>query len=154
MVTQRASTRRGASGFTYLGVLAAVAILSIGLLAAAEVWTMSLRRERLAQLDWIGKQFEQAIASYHSATPGADKAFPPSLQDLVQDPRYAAPRRHLREMYPNPFTGLADWEPVMSSRRGIVGVRATIPSEAGPVVKEFIYQPDADTPAGTTPPRR
>lgn len=141
----RSCRRRNQTGFTFLWVLAAVAIMSIGLLAVTEVWTTSARRQRLAELDWIGLQFTQAIGSYYYATPAAGKKYPPTLQDLLQDPRYVAPRRHLREIYRDPFTGVADWELVTFPTGGIAGVRAKVPLGDESVVKEFIFSPDADS---------
>ena len=131
----------GARGFTYLWVLVAIAVLGIGLLAVSEVWVTTARRQRLAEIDWIGAQFTQAIGSYYYATPALAKSYPPSLQDLVQDRRFVTTRRHIREVYRNPFTGAADWELVTSSNGGIRGVRAIVPTEAGGVVKEFVFQP-------------
>jgi len=130
-------------GFTYLGVLIAVAVLGIGLLAVSEVWVASARRSKLAELDWIGAQFTQAIGSYYYATPGATKVYPASLQDLILDRRYVTVRRHLRVVYANPFTGRADWRPVLAADGSIRGVRVVLPAEDGGMVKEFVYQPDA-----------
>jgi type II secretory pathway pseudopilin PulG len=129
------------SGFTYLWVLVAVAILGIGLTAAAEVWSTSVRRQKLAELEWIGTQFVQAIGSYYESTPGSAKAYPSGLQDLLQDRRYLTIRRHLRTIYANPFTGKADWELLMTTDGKVRGVRATVPGESSTQVKEFWYRP-------------
>jgi type II secretory pathway pseudopilin PulG len=63
-------------GFTYLGVLLAIALLSVGLTAASEVWVTVARRQRLEQLNWAGQQFAQAIGSYYESSPGGAKAYP------------------------------------------------------------------------------
>ncbi len=135
------SARRGQRGFTYLWVIAAIAVLAIGLLAVSEVWVTTARRQKLAELDWIGAQFTQAIGSYYYATPATDNAYPTSLQDLLEDPRYVTSHRHLREVYRNPFTGIPDWELVTSPDGRVRGVRTFVPSESGSTVKEFVFHP-------------
>jgi len=130
-------------GFTYLGVLIAIAVLSVGLLAVSEVWVTSARRSKLAELDWIGAQFTQAIGSYYQATPGTAKVYPSSLQDLLDDRRYVTTRRHLRIVYANPFTGQADWQPVLAADGKLRGVRVVLPQDDGGTAKEFVYRPEA-----------
>ncbi len=133
--------RDGQRGFTYLGVLVAVAILGLGLAAAAEVWVTTARRQKVEELQWIGRQFVAAIGSYYTATPGLGKAFPARLEDLLEDRRYVTTRRHLRTIYRNPFTGQADWEPIKSPAGGIAGVRVTAPSGVARATWEFVYAP-------------
>jgi len=132
-------------GFTYLGVLVAVAVLGIGLTAASEVWVTLARRERMAQLQWIGEQYVQAIGSYYNASPGSVKAYPKTLQDLLEDKRYVTMRRHLRQPYANPVTGKDDWELLMTPEGGIRGVRATLPAQIDPdglMTREFSFAPN------------
>lgn len=105
----RSGRARRERGFAYLRVLAAVAVIGVGLLAVSEVWVASARRQRMAELDWIGAQFTGAIGSYYQSTPGQVKVYPARLEDLVEDRRYVTMRRHLRRVYTNPFSGQADW---------------------------------------------
>jgi prepilin-type N-terminal cleavage/methylation domain-containing protein len=128
-------------GFTFLWVVVAIAILGVGLLAVSEVWVTNARREKLAELDWVGAQFTEAIGSYYYATPASVKAYPQDLRDLIEDHRYGTVRRHLREIYVNPFTGVPNWETVSSPNGGIQGVRANVPSDSGTTVKEFLFKP-------------
>jgi type II secretory pathway pseudopilin PulG len=137
----RSRLRTSQVGFTYLWVLVAIALLGLGLAAASELWVSRVRREKLAELDWIGVQFTQAIGSYYYATPGAARAYPMSLQDLLEDKRHLTVRRHLRAIYPNPFTGRADWEPVLGSDGRVRGVRAQIPGDGAGTSVEFVYRP-------------
>ena len=69
-------SRRGQGGFTFLGVLILVAI--IGLASAAQVVVGSLveRREKEAELLWIGGEFKRAIISYSTQTPAGRKPSP------------------------------------------------------------------------------
>lgn len=118
---------RRASGFTYVGVLVAVAILGLGLATAAPVWQTIGERHRLVELDWIGNEFVRAFASYYEGTPGiVIKTYPSSLQNLVRDDRFIVVRRHLRRVYANPFSGQPDWELIAAPQGGIRGVRVAI----------------------------
>ena len=130
------------SGFTYLGVLLAIALLGIGLTAASEVWVTIAKRQRLEQLDWVGQQFVQAIGSYYEASPGRVKAYPPTLQDLLEDRRFAFVRRHLRQVYVNPFSAAADWDVVRAPDGGIRGLRVDLARvDAATSSREFVYVP-------------
>jgi type II secretory pathway pseudopilin PulG len=111
-------------GFTYLGVLLAIALLGIGLVAASEVWTTTTKRQRMEQLEWVGQQYVQAIGSYYESSPGSTKAFPKSLEDLLEDHRVPFVRRHLRQLYVSPLSGKLDWELIEAPGLGIRGVRA------------------------------
>ena len=126
-------------------MLLAVAVLGVGLVAAAEVWVTSARRQKTEEIEWIGAQFTQAIGSYYESTPGAAKAYPQSLQELLEDRRSPTIHRHLRRLYRNPFTGKPDWEFVKSADGRIRGVRSVIPSEGGTKVREFVYLPRTDS---------
>lgn len=118
-------------GFTYLGLLLSIAIVGLGLTLASEVWVNVARRQKLEQLEFVGQQFVQAIGSYYESTPGPVKRYPTTLQDLLDDRRNAFVRRHLRQVYVNPFTGLSDWEAVVAPAGGIQGVRTTLPMANG-----------------------
>ena len=140
MPVRRALVRRQ-QGFTYLALLLAIAVLGIGLAAASEVWVTTARRQKLEQLDWIGAQFTQAIGSYYAASPGSVKVYPLSLEELLEDKRYLTVRRHLRAVYPNPFTGKPDWELIVGSGGRVRGVRARISTDSGVEVREFVHAP-------------
>jgi type II secretory pathway pseudopilin PulG len=134
---------RSQSGFTYLGVLLAIAILGIGLTAASQVWVTTATRQRIEQLNWVGHQYVQAIGSYYEASPGRVKSYPRRLQDLLEDRRFAFVRRHLRQAYVNPLTGVVDWEVIGAGDGGIRGLRARLApdSDAASGGREFVYVP-------------
>jgi type II secretory pathway pseudopilin PulG len=129
--------QRGERGFTYLGLLIAVAILGIGLLAVSEMWSSALRHQRMVQMDWIGGQFAEAIGSYYQSSPGTLKQYPATLAELLEDKRFLTVRRHLRQIYVHPVTGLREWELLRGADGRIVGVRAEVPMPAGPLVREY-----------------
>jgi type II secretory pathway pseudopilin PulG len=101
--------RERTSGFTFVWVLLLIAVLGAGAAAGAKLWTTSARREKEAELLFVGDQYRRAIQSYYDRTPGSVKQLPPSLGDLLRDPRFPDPVRHLRRLYPDPITGKPDW---------------------------------------------
>jgi type II secretory pathway pseudopilin PulG len=124
-----------------LWVLAAIAIIGIGMLTVSELWVTSARRHHFAELEWSGAQFKRAIGSYYESTPAGTKSYPSSLQDLLDDRRFVATRRHLRVIYLNPLTGRPDWEMVIAADGTIRGVR--VPGSLGSQswAQEYVYNP-------------
>ena len=131
------SSRLGSSGFTYLGVLLAVALLGIGLAAIGTLWTTTMRREREAQLLFAGDAFRSAIASYYAN----GRRFPQELDDLVADQRTPQPRRHLRRIYLDPMTSRADWQLLRDPDGGIFGVASS--SQQAPLKRANFPEQDA-----------
>lgn len=109
-------------GFTYIGVLIAISLIGVGLALAGETWRITVKREKEIELLAIGNQFRQAIASYYYASPGGAKQYPPSLVDLLKDPRYPGTRRHLRRIWDDPMTGKPEWGLVAGPGNTIMGV--------------------------------
>lgn len=112
-----------ARGFTYLGVLFAVAFLGLLLAKVGEHWQLSVQREREAELLFIGRQYAQALASYYAATPSEPRHYPRRLEDLLEDRRGHTLKRHLRRLYADPFTGKNDWV-LIKSGEFIVGLHS------------------------------
>jgi type II secretory pathway pseudopilin PulG len=130
ILAQRAARNNAASsaGFTYVWLLLAVAFMAVGLAAIAEVATTAMRRDKEAELLFVGDQFARAIALYRASSPGSQQ-YPQRLEDLLADKRVPNVRRHLRRIYPDPMTGSAEWGLVRGPGGGIVGVysRSTTP---------------------------
>lgn len=110
-------------GVGYLMALFALAAIGLLLAGTGEVWQTSARRSKEAELLFIGAQFRQAIASYHRAGPADARVYPPTLDELLEDRRFAVPRRHLRRLYRDPMTGLAEWGLVRAQGR-VIGVHS------------------------------
>lgn len=113
-------------GFGYLMALFALAAIGIVLAGTGEVWQTSARRSKETELLFIGEQFRQAIASYHRAGPADARAYPPSLDELLEDRRFPVPRRHLRRLYRDPMTGQPQWGLVRANGR-VIGVHSLSP---------------------------
>jgi len=133
--------RAGERGFTYIGLLTVVAVAGVALAATGVLWQTEAQREKERELLFVGNQFRRAIEQYHSRTPGAVKAFPKTLEDLVYDTRGPVPLRHLRRIYVDPMTGRADWELISGAGGGIVGVRSR--SQAKPFKQRGFRSRDA-----------
>ncbi len=109
-------------GFTYLGLLILVAVLSVATLATLEVGQLASRRQAEDELLFIGHAFEQALRSYMDSTPAGKQPYPASLQDLLKDNRQPQLQRHLRRLYADPLTGKADWGIVQAPNGGILAI--------------------------------
>lgn len=146
-------------GFTYIAVLAALVLVSLGTQGVMQVVSQQAQREREDALLRIGATYARAIGSYYRATPGAVKRWPSSLEELLEDKRLLQVHRHIRELYPDPLTRNIDWELVAAPEGGIQGVRSRstkAPLRAGPVEIDelalpaaqryaqwsFVYQPE------------
>lgn len=133
-----------AAGFTYIGLLIAVAILGIGLAAVGTVWHTQAQREREQELLFIGREFRTAIAAYYRA----GRQYPQDLNDLVEDGRWPEPRHFLRRMYADPMTGQADWAVLRGDAVGLPGVSGIVgvaSSSAGEPLKKAGFPAEEDS---------
>lgn len=114
-------SRSRSGGFTYLAVLLAVALLGVALAAVGTVWSTEAQRDREAQLLYAGEAYRSAIASYYRQGPIVGQ-LPKDLTELLEDTRSLKPTRHLRQLYPDPMTGNADWQLISLPDGSILGV--------------------------------
>jgi type II secretory pathway pseudopilin PulG len=117
-------------GFTYIGLLIAIALMGIALAGTGVVWHLESRRLKERELLFIGEQYRRAIGSYYERSPGVKK-FPRSVDELLRDPRYPDVQRHLRRDYADPITGAREWGLVAGTDGGIAGVYSL--SEESPI---------------------
>jgi hypothetical protein len=103
MVTGVMASQSRQQGFTYLVLLMAVAYMGWGCVAISELWHTSAMRERSAQSRWAATQMVAAIGSYYHSNPAVGAVYPTNVNYLLQDPRFSYPKRHLRQVYANPF---------------------------------------------------
>ena len=116
--------RGRASGFTYLGLLILVALIGIMLAAAGEVAATDARRDREAELLWVGHEYRMAIGRYWNQ----NRKYPQALEELLGSaPDAPIQVRYLRHLYPDPMTNAVDWVLVPAPNGGIMGVASSSP---------------------------
>ncbi len=113
---------RESHGFAYLGILFIIAIMGVLAAGASAMWSIDQKRQKEKELQFIGNQYRQAIASYYEHSPGAVKQYPQTWEDLLGDNRFIVPMRHLRKIYRDPITLAKDWGLVRVPDGGIAGV--------------------------------
>jgi type II secretory pathway pseudopilin PulG len=104
--------------------LLAVAIMGVWLGATADVFHLSVQREKEQELLFIGNQYRQALERYSAGTAGSARRLPLRLEDLLLDERTPAKRRHLRRIYVDPMTGKDEWGLVYGAGGQIIGVHS------------------------------
>lgn len=119
----RAGERRHSQrGFTYVVVMAAVALLGLALSVLGPMWAEEARRARETELLRVGQAYAEAIASYFEASPGSVRQYPRDLESLLMDTRFVGTKRHLRKLYPDPLAPGRPWSVVRAADGGIRGV--------------------------------
>lgn len=118
----QACARRQLAGFTYLGVLFAIALLGITLAVTGTLYSLQRQRSREQELLWVGAQYRAAIARYHQTSALGVHAYPRSLADLLDDRRDGQLHHHIRRLYPDPMTGLTDWDLQLAPDGAILGI--------------------------------
>jgi type II secretory pathway pseudopilin PulG len=131
--------RRGAGGFTYVGLLVLIVLIGLLLAAAGEVATTAAQRDREAQLLWVGHEYRAAIGRYWNHK----RAYPQALQDLLGTaPDAPLPVRYIRRLYPDPMTNAVDWVLVPAPNGGIMGIASN--SKRAPLKTGHFDQGDQD----------
>lgn len=101
--------KRGAGGYTLLGLLFFIAGLGVGLAALGTHWSAQARKEKEIELLFIGEEYRRALDGYYRAGPGGFQRHPRRLEDLLEDNRFPYVVRHLRRIYRDPMTGESEW---------------------------------------------
>jgi type II secretory pathway pseudopilin PulG len=88
-----------------------VLVAIIGMVSATTLKLGSLMQRRAAEeaLLEVGAAFGDALKSYANASTPGQRLTPATLEELLLDPRFPTPRRHLRQIYADPITGEAKW---------------------------------------------
>lgn len=117
-----AAKARKQKGFTYLIALFMVATLSILTLRALENSLTKERRDKEAELLFVGQAYQNAIMTYYQNSPGTAKKYPPDLPSLLQDSRTTSLQRPLRRLYADPITASQNWGVITAEEGGVKGV--------------------------------
>lgn len=100
---------RRQQGMLLLGVLVFIAIGTLMVSNASQRWADARQRDAEEDLLYVGLQYRKAIESYYFRSPPGRRQFPSRLQDLVQDPRFPQPVRHIRRLWPDPLAPDSEW---------------------------------------------
>jgi type II secretory pathway pseudopilin PulG len=137
---RRCASRAGRAGtqhgFTYVVVLAILALLGVALAAIGTRWADRVQREREQDLLRVGQLYAQAILAYRRGSPGSDKTWPKNLQDLLLDPRMLGTVRYLRAPYADPMVPGQPFGLVRAADdtiRGVYSTSAATPFRQGTV---------------------
>ncbi len=107
-------------GFTLAAVLVIMAVMAIFLTVAVETATFQQRREKEEELIFRGNQIVEGIRLFRAR----NGRFPMTLTELAK-----AKPRVLRKLWPDPMTGIPNWEPVFLGEEGTPGPRiAPVPT--------------------------
>jgi len=121
---RRPRQHRRQRGFTYLLLLFIVAVTGVAAATLGMRWQTQAQREREAELLFRGLQLRSALQRYHDQSPDGQPRRPQRLEDLLIDSRGGPVRHPLRQLYPDPFTGRADWVLLRDADGGIVGLHS------------------------------
>ena len=129
------------TGFAYIALLFAMAIIGITLATVGVVWSTQIRREKEADLLFGGDQIRDAVRRYYADAPAGVHTYPATLADLLQDQRWPQVHRQLRRLYYDPMTASADWQLIQAPEGGIMGVASK--STAKPIKRANFSNVDA-----------
>lgn len=92
-------------GFTFIVVLFIVVISGVMFSATGKAWSNVMKREKEAELIFVGLQYVHAIEAYYTGSGGRhQKMYPSELKFLLEDPRENVTKRYLRRLYNDPMT--------------------------------------------------
>lgn len=111
-------------GVTYLWVLLALVLLTLGIGKSLDVYSAKVQRQKEKELILVGELYKKAIKDYYLSTPGGIHKFPEKLEDLTRDRRHIVIRRYIRKIYLDPMTG-KPLALIVAPEGGIMGVKST-----------------------------
>lgn len=101
----------------------ALAVAGLGLALAGRQLAQDLRREKEAELLFVGDQIRVAIEQYHARNNTGQQPWPQDLNALLRDPYQAGVVRYLRQPWRDPLNPRGEWVLLRTQGNGIVGVR-------------------------------
>lgn len=82
-------------GVAMAALLVGLSIMAIMMTVAMPAWSHAVRREREIEMEWRGRQYQEAIRMFQAKYGGA---YPPNVDVLVE-------QKFLRKKYKDPITG-------------------------------------------------
>lgn len=120
------------SGFAYVMLLVAVAVLSVFAAGSLQLGSQLSRQHAEQALLDVGGEFQRALYSYSGTTAtgnggGGNAAAnlargPRTIEELLRDGRTASTKRHLRQLYADPMTGSTQWGVIKDPAGFILGI--------------------------------
>jgi type II secretory pathway pseudopilin PulG len=138
-IRNRAGWCRGfPRGVIYPVLLIGILVIGVTTAGVAELWSTQVKREKEEELLFRLGEFRRAIIGYQLD----HNRLPKELKDLLQDRTQLQTRRYLRRIYPDPFTGKADWKlDLLMDRSGVVSGIQDVHSQAtGKPLKVLVNQ--------------
>jgi type II secretory pathway pseudopilin PulG len=134
-------------GVVLLALLLTIGIGAVAAMAAVESFASARQRENEEELLFIGTQFQNALQSYYTKSPGLGKSLPSTLEQLLQDDRFPNPVRHLRRIYVDPMTGKAEWGIVKVNNRinGVYSLSTKAPLKRANFPERFALLEDKNS---------
>jgi len=114
-------------GAVYPILLIGILMIGVATAGVAELWSTEVKREKEDELLFRLGEYRRAIARYQAD----HNRLPKELKDLLEDRTQLQTRRYLRRIYPDPFTGKADWKlDLLADRSGVVSGIQNVHSQA------------------------
>ena len=107
-------------GFTYISLLAIVAVISVTTGLTTELISTVIAKDKEAELLFRGQAYQRAIKRYYEAQPQKQRHYPQHLSQLVGDTADGK-TRYIRELYSDPLTN-EPWYLLRNTNGGIMGV--------------------------------
>jgi len=92
-----------AGGFTYFGLLLAIATAAGAIAGGTRLLANDLRREKELDLLFAGDEIRRAIEAYHARNNAGIDPYPKTLEALLRDPNQPAVVRYLRRVRGDPM---------------------------------------------------
>ena len=121
------------AGFTYFGLLLAIATAALVVSAGASLLTNDLRRDKEFELLFAGDEIKRALETYHSKNTGGLYPYPKQLDWLLRDPNQPSLQRYLRKIDRDPMhepdeaasiTLVGTWVPILGTGGQVIGVHS------------------------------
>lgn len=125
MARDMTTGRQSGFGYSYLGLLLVLAVVSFSLSVGAGALTNRLRRDKEEDLLYAGDQIRRAIERYHQLNASGQYPYPRDLESLLRDPFAPGVKRHLRRVFPDPMTQGKEWVLIRGERNAIIGVHSS-----------------------------